>query len=185
MSNVFFDVMKVCRDCTIEKPAQDFYLGSNGKPFASCKECVSLQRKRFYRKHREELGRRTREYTDKNPGIAMTAMRRWMCKNKRKTPGEFRVPHWADLGAIDALYKTARAMTKASGVQHVVDHIVPIGHELVSGLHCEFNLRVVTASENSRKGNRHWPDMPTFLFLHAGSDNQRKPAASISLGGYR
>lgn len=32
--------------------------------------------------------------------------------------------------------------------------------KFVCGLHCEANLQVITKSENSKKHNSYWPDMP-------------------------
>lgn len=65
------------------------------------------------------------------------------------------VPAWADLDKIALIYAEAQ---KAPGLH--VDHIVPLQSDLVCGLHCEANLRVIPATENIGKGNRHWPDMP-------------------------
>lgn len=45
-----------------------------------------------------------------------------------------------------------------------VDHIIPLQSLLVCGLHCGFNLRVIPAEENIKKGNRWWDDMPTYTF---------------------
>jgi hypothetical protein len=47
-----------------------------------------------------------------------------------------------------------------TGLQHDVDHVVPLVSGLVCGLHNEANLSVIPASLNRSKGNRFWPGMP-------------------------
>jgi hypothetical protein len=61
---------------------------------------------------------------------------------------------WADEAKIAEIYSEARRQTEATGVKHVVDHIIPIKHPLVCGLHVETNLRVITQYENGRKKNK-------------------------------
>jgi hypothetical protein len=68
-------------------------------------------------------------------------------------------PAWANLRAISAAWAASREATKATGVQHSVDHIVPLRHPTVCGLHVENNLCVRPLLDNQRKGNRWWPDM--------------------------
>jgi len=58
---------------------------------------------------------------------------------------------------IDAIYDKSRTMTVETGMAHSVDHIIPLIHEKVCGLHVPWNLQILTASENSKKGNR-WAD---------------------------
>ena len=62
--------------------------------------------------------------------------------------GSARIPPWADMEAIAVIYRQAKALGKT------VDHIVPLNNRLVCGLHCEDNLRIVSAEENRRKGNK-------------------------------
>lgn len=62
-------------------------------------------------------------------------------------------PKWANLEEIDKIYQTARQLTIETGIPHEVDHIIPIRHPLVCGLHVEYNLRVITAQDNNRKSN--------------------------------
>lgn len=68
-------------------------------------------------------------------------------------------PSWASQDAIRAIYEGARVIELSSGLRHAVDHVVPLNSPLVCGLHAENNLQVLTAHENAKKGNRHWPDM--------------------------
>ena len=66
-----------------------------------------------------------------------------------------RTPAWADRAAIAAVYRQARAQ-RAS-----VDHIIPLHHPLVSGLHVGNNLCVRCTLDNSRRRNTGWwPDAP-------------------------
>lgn len=50
-----------------------------------------------------------------------------------------------------AVYAIARARTVQTGVQHHVDHVVPLAR---GGRHHPSNLQVLTATENIRKGAR-------------------------------
>ena len=70
------------------------------------------------------------------------------------------IPKWANLAAIEAIYREANRIEKLTGTEYHVDHIVPLQSKIVSGLHCESNLRVLPATSNISKSNRHWPDMP-------------------------
>lgn len=69
-------------------------------------------------------------------------------------------PPWVTWAECDAFWRESERMTAATGVQHSVDHIVPLLHPLVCGLHCPANLRVIPLADNQRKSNNHWPDMP-------------------------
>lgn len=149
--------MKVCRTCTTEKPDSDFYRASKGGLFPDCKPCTSALRAAFYRDNRDTLKARATKWANNNPGASRTAMRRYMAA---RSGAAFVIPGWADVEKIDAVYRAARHLSLTAGISHSVDHIVPIKHPLVCGLHCEANLQVLTRSQNSSKGSRWWPDMP-------------------------
>ena len=63
-------------------------------------------------------------------------------------------PRWCDLSAVRSVYDVATRLTISTGIQHHVDHIVPLQGAGVCGLHVPWNLRPIPALENKRKGNR-------------------------------
>jgi excisionase family DNA binding protein len=68
-------------------------------------------------------------------------------RNLRRAP-------WADPAEISAIYAEARRLTAETGIEHHVDHEIPLLGTFVSGLHVETNLRVITARDNILKSNR-------------------------------
>lgn len=83
------------------------------------------------------------------------------CSNRRAKKANA-TPKWVEdrfKEEIQAIYKTARSIQRASGVRMAVDHIVPIQHEAVCGLHVPWNLQVVTAKENASKSNVFDPSL--------------------------
>lgn len=63
-------------------------------------------------------------------------------------------PPWNDAFAMASIYAEAKRLTAEAGERYVVDHIVPLKHPLVCGLHAHTNLRVVPEIVNLRKNNR-------------------------------
>lgn len=61
---------------------------------------------------------------------------------------------WADHEKIKAIYAERDRLIEETGIEHHVDHFYPLRSRWVCGLHNEFNLRVITAEENLKKGNQ-------------------------------
>ena len=64
------------------------------------------------------------------------------------------IPSWIDKTKILCLYSVANMLNKYGTENYHVDHIVPLRHKLVCGLHTYENLRVITAKENLLKSNK-------------------------------
>ena len=135
-----------------------------------CVKCTKDQNARGSKKHKQARQKYQTEYQKKNKLKIQESGKKWRQANSgiiaanskaRKLLKIQRVPKWADKKAIAAIYKEAARLTKLTGIEHHVDHIVPLRSKFVSGLHWELNLQVIPASENLKKHNSYWPDMWT------------------------
>lgn len=61
-------------------------------------------------------------------------------------------PKWASRQELDDVY------LEATHMQLCVDHIIPLKHKLVCGLHVAANLQLLTRSENAKKSNKFDPE---------------------------
>lgn len=80
-----------------------------------------------------------------------------VCQRARYAGKRKRTPSWLtadDKRLIKAKYSEAHWMTVRTGFKHHVDHIVPLLGKDVCGLHVPWNLRVIPARENIKKGNK-------------------------------
>jgi 5-methylcytosine-specific restriction endonuclease McrA len=76
---------------------------------------------------------------------------------KRIADEKQRTPPWANLREIRKVYLIATQVSRLTGVPHHVDHIIPLNGKLVSGLHTEANLQVISEKNNLLKGARFEP----------------------------
>lgn len=111
--------------------------------------------KDYYQKnHSRELTRR-RQYYQKNREIEIAKFLKWAKENpvnrrfhaaKRRASLKQATPQWIDLKAIEEFYKNCPSSCE-------IDHIIPLTHPDVQGLHVPWNLQYLPISENRRKSN--------------------------------
>lgn len=67
-------------------------------------------------------------------------------------------PDWQDPKPIRKIYRRCKAMRQA-GHDVEVDHIIPLNHPLICGLHVPLNLRITERQINAIKSNNYYPGM--------------------------
>jgi hypothetical protein len=107
--------------------------------------------RRYREVNAEKLAERESIWKRNNPDRTRmhTATRR--AAKAQRTPAWLTEDDWK---WIQWMYTQASRITELTGVQHDVDHIIPLRGKEVSGLHVPQNLQILTHQENVRKGNR-------------------------------
>lgn len=95
--------------------------------------------------------------------------KKWSAKNRdrinyyasaRRAAVIKRTPPWLSerqLLEVLRFFTEARVLSEKTGVEHHVDHIVPLRGRKASGLNVPWNLQVIPAIDNLKKNNRHEP----------------------------
>jgi hypothetical protein len=169
-----------CARCKASKPTQAFTPRPSRKRgyHSFCKPCVAAATKVSAAQDREAyLARRKASYAARAARERPKAIDRYHANRdahmastaawKRENPDKIRVynrerkarkaratPLWADKTAMRVLYEEAVKLSVETGIEHHVDHVVPLRSKLVCGLHVETNMRVITKALNVSKRNR-------------------------------
>lgn len=91
---------------------------------------------------------RSKNWNKENAGKASQKQLRYYYRRKEQTPIGLSEDEQQEL---KRLYKKAQEETMKTGIQHHVDHIIPLSK---GGLHLPSNIQVITALENFKKGTR-------------------------------
>lgn len=155
---------KTCTKCGIEKEVGEFNKFKEGKfgVHAMCRCCAKKYNAKWYEKNKQEIRAKAKARFDATPPENRgKSAKRWYELNKELCFAKAKARHkrfkncaWSNKQKVLEIYLYARFLTKSTGIQHEVDHIVPLTNDFVCGLHNEFNLRVVTMHENRSKHNK-------------------------------
>lgn len=130
------------------------------------REKVRTRKNKAKREKREYYAAYMYEYSQKNKEYLNAYKRAYYARNRSACIARSRLrrgrlaeamPSWLSaihLAQIQEFYDLAVALTTQTGIPHEVDHIIPLAHARVCGLHVPWNLQVLTVKANRRKSNR-------------------------------
>ena len=163
----------LCRSCThiVEKEYRKNNVEKvrerKKKYYIANKEKINNYRKKWYRANKEDVLLKAREYNKTAYPIFREKRLRYGKLYREANPGRNRrnegtrralkfssMLSLTYLGDIKMIYQQAKYMEALYGIKYHVDHIIPLKHDRVCGLHVPWNLQVITAYENIRKSNR-------------------------------
>ena len=174
---------KICSKCKEEKILDLFPRQKTGKlgRRADCKSCSKIYYTQYYNKNIEKEHIRKKKYYEENkdahkercknwelnnPESCKEKLKRWRLKNQpkrthlqklREERKRNATPMWLTkdhINEIENYYWLARECETFTGDKYHVDHIVPLQGKNVCGLHVPWNLQVLPADVNMKKGNK-------------------------------
>lgn len=139
---------RVWRDANLEK-ARALNSANQKKHRAK----ANGRNRRYAAQNREELRVKSAKWAEDNPAKVLAK------SAKRRAVKLQATPAWANQRKIEEFYETVDGLGMLLGDAYHVDHIVPLQHQRVCGLHVEHNLQILQAFDNRSKSNCHWPGM--------------------------
>ena len=163
--------LKTCTKCKAAKPMQEFGRFRAGHR-SYCKKCDRLRAKAYYEDNKESVRAKRRvnrkSYYANNRESIIKRQKQWQKNNmhivlsnsaKRRAASKNAMIAGADKAYIQNLYancREAEKLMKEVGVtvKFHVDHIIPLIHKDVCGLHNELNMQILNSEDNITKSNK-------------------------------
>lgn len=132
-----------------------------------CVECNKFRLRQWNEKNKERVSLKWVAWNEANPGARDIARKSYAQRNKarlskisaaRQKRAKIATPPWADTNCIEDFYEAC-----PDGCE--VDHIIPVTHSRVCGLHVPWNLQYLTQQDNRAKWNFFVPGEPMIYTM--------------------
>lgn len=160
--------MKPCIRCNETKPIEEFHRhkGMKDGRLNKCRACVQLSvaewrkanpdcRAKEHARNAKRKGIKPRAQYLKDRAEAAAGSKARALKYFYKRKGRVKTSCELTEFAMEEMCALRPQRESATGFQWHIDHIIPLHHKEVSGLHVWTNLQLVPADWNVRKGNRN------------------------------
>ena len=135
--------------------ARNWYWRNHEKFLAICKTSYAKKRdqriatmRRYYERNRETSQEYFRSAYRLNRQKYITRAR------MREIALTMAMPSWAKKSDIIDIYNQAQRRSLIKGIKYHVDHVYPLRHPRLCGLHVSWNLQIITAKKNMTKSNK-------------------------------
>ncbi len=116
----------------------------------------------YYKKYKNSIKNKNKTYREMNKERIIKQKNKWRLNNlciKRSSNARYRAYKGkASIGnykkEINNIYKKCRELEKMTNIKYHVDHIIPLNGKTVCGLHVPWNLQIIKAEDNLKKGNK-------------------------------
>lgn len=133
------------------------YRQANAEKIRQYREANAEKSRQYREVNREKIIERHRQYRQANAPKRLACQRNRDARKLQATPG------WFDKAAVEAIYEEAARLSAVTGIEHHVDHIIPLRGRQVCGLHVQNNLMAVPREWNSSKGAKLIEDHDAWL----------------------